>query len=220
MRETVAAIRRLWRGETVEAGGPVVLRGARLSVVGPGSVPLYVAASGPRMLTLGAEVADGVLFLAGAWPGGIAYALKRIREGAAAAGRDPSSLDVVCTVAGSLREDPERARQECVPLAAWFCRSAPVYAELAGVPPTLVAQIRQAWEGGHFDAARRAHALVTDPMVDRLTLAGDAATWVARLEELRACGVARFNVFLLSADRLGMVRALTTAVLPELGRRP
>jgi alkanesulfonate monooxygenase SsuD/methylene tetrahydromethanopterin reductase-like flavin-dependent oxidoreductase (luciferase family) len=83
-----------------------------------------------------------------------------------------------------------------------------------------VAEIRRVWEGGHFDAARRAHALVTDAMVDRLTLAGDAATWVARLRELQAAGVRRFNILLLSADRLRMVQALTTVVLPELGARP
>jgi hypothetical protein len=32
--------------------------------------------------------------------------------------------------------------------------------------------------------------------------------------------VRRFNIFLLSADRLRMVQALTTVVLPELGARP
>ncbi len=216
VREMIDAVRRLHRGETVDHAGAFVLRRARLAAPPPGPVPVYVAASGPRMLEMGGAAADGVLFLSGVHPPCVAYALERIAAGAAAAGRDPRALDVVCTVAGSLRGDTALARRECVPLAAWFPQTAPVYAGLAGVPAAVVERIQAAYAGGHFDAARRAFAHVTDEMVERFTVAGGADRWVERLEELAALGVRHVNIFLLSGDAPAMVRDLAEKVLPRV----
>jgi alkanesulfonate monooxygenase SsuD/methylene tetrahydromethanopterin reductase-like flavin-dependent oxidoreductase (luciferase family) len=62
LEETIAAVRALWRGESVCARGRAVrLRGARLApppVQRPGP-PIWVAAMGPRALALTARVADG-----------------------------------------------------------------------------------------------------------------------------------------------------------------
>lgn len=215
VRAMVAAVRRLLAGETVDAGGPVALRGARLTVPAP-RLPIYLAASGPAMLELAGEVADGVLFFSGVAPAGVAFAREHVGRGAARAGRDPAGLDVGCTVAGSLRDDRARARQECVPLAAWFPQTAPVYAELAGVEPERVRRIREAYAGGHFDAAGRAFAHVSDAMVDAFTVAGGPEVWVERLSQLVAGGVRHLNIFLLSADRPAMVRLLADKVLPQL----
>ncbi|MDR7468359.1 MAG: LLM class flavin-dependent oxidoreductase [Armatimonadota bacterium] len=216
VRQMLELVRRLHRGETVDAPGPIVLKRAHLASPPLQPVPLYVSASGPRMLELGGEVADGVLFLAGLWPACLEYALQRIAAGAARAGRELSSLDIGCTVAGSLREDLELARRECVPLAAWFPQTAGVYAELAGVSPETVAAIRADYAGGHFDAARRAFAHVTDPMVERFTVAGGPELWVRRLKDVLALGIRHLNIFLLSGDKLGMVRDLAEKVLPDL----
>jgi 5,10-methylenetetrahydromethanopterin reductase len=218
VRETIALLRRLASGETVDAAGPVVLRRARLPVALSSPLPIYVAASGPRMLELGGELADGVLFLSGLHPACVEYALERIGAGAARAGREAAELDVACTVAGSLRDEPALARTECVPMAAWFPQTARHYAELAGVSRETIEAIRAAYAGGHFDAARQAFRHVTDEMVDRFTVAGPAERWLERLESLVALGVRHVNIFLLSADKPAMVRELGRRVLPRLKR--
>ncbi|MBI4635541.1 MAG: LLM class flavin-dependent oxidoreductase [Candidatus Rokubacteria bacterium] len=216
VRGMLDVLRALQRGETVDIAGPAVVRHAQLTVPLPAPLPIYVSASGPRMLALGGEVADGVLFLPGVLPACVEFALERIRAGAATAGRDSGALDLGCTVAGSLRDAAEVARAECVPMAAWFPQTAPVYAKIAGVEPEIVAKIRAAYAGGHFDGARKAFGYVTDEMVDRFTVAGPAELWVRRLAEVIRCGVRHINIFLLSRDKLAMVRDLGARVLPRL----
>lgn len=218
VREMIRVVRGLHAGETLDAAGPIALRQARLAVAPPAAVPVYLSASGPRMLELGAGCADGVLFLSGVHPPCLDYALAHLRAGAVRAGRSLAAFDVGCTVAGSLRSDLAQARRECVPMAAWFPQSARPYAELAGVPAATVERIRAAYAGGHFDAAREAFRHVTDEMVDRFTIAGPAEVWVGRLGEIVARGVEHLNIFLMSGDRLAMVRDLADKVLPRLGR--
>lgn len=217
VREMVGVLRTLQRGETISAAGPaVVVRDARLVVPLPSPLPIYVSASGPRMLRLGGETADGVLAFPGVHGPCVEYALEQIRAGAAGAGRSPGDLDLACTVAGSLQDDLAAARRDCVPMAAWFPQTAPRYAELAGVPPAVAAGIRAAYAGGHFDGARGAFAHVTDEMVDRFTVAGPADLWIRRLKDVVALGFAHVNIFLLARDRLAMVRDLATKVLPHV----
>lgn len=47
---------------------------------------------------------------------------------------------------------------------------------------------------------------------------GPAELWVRRIGELLALGVQHVNIFLLSRDRLGMVRDLAQKVLPRVRR--
>ena len=194
----------------------VLRTGAGLHVPLPSPLPVYVSASGPRMLALGGELADGVLFFSGVYPPCIEFAFEQIRAGARAAGRDPAALDVACTIAGSLRDDPALARRECVPMAAWFPQTAPRAAELAGVPPEVVRRIRAAYAGGHFDGAEGAFAHVTDEMIERFTVAGPAELWIRRIKDVQALGVRHVNIFLLARDKLGMVRALAEQVFPHV----
>jgi 5,10-methylenetetrahydromethanopterin reductase len=216
VREMITLFRRLEAGEAVNAEEPFKGKGVRLSFGLGAPLPIYVAASGPRMLEMAGEVADGVLFFSGVHRACIEWALEKIRAGMKRAERAPASLDVACTIAGSLSDDLDRARAECVPMAAWFPQTAPEYATLVGVPPTVVEAIRSAYAGGHFDAARRAFAHVTDPMVEAFTVAGPAELWVRRIKEVVAAGVTHVNIFLLSADKSAMVRELAERVLPHV----
>jgi 5,10-methylenetetrahydromethanopterin reductase len=61
---------------------------------GMGSVPVHVAASGPRNLALAGEAADGAILLAGASPPLVAAAVTRIRQAARDAGRAAPEVTV------------------------------------------------------------------------------------------------------------------------------
>src|SRR5206468_8094785 len=95
-------------------------------------------------------------------------------------------------------------------------QTAPVPAELAGVPADVAARIRAAYAGGHFDGAHGAFAHVTDEMVDRFTVAGGAELWRRRFKDLVALGLRHLNVFVLSRDARGMLEALARDVLPAV----
>jgi 5,10-methylenetetrahydromethanopterin reductase len=54
---------------------------------------VIVLASGPKLLELAGEVADGVMMLVGLDPGSVAAARAHVRRGAERAGRDPAALE-------------------------------------------------------------------------------------------------------------------------------
>ena len=73
-------------------------------------VPIYVGAMGPRMLRMAGRSADGALPLLFP-PSHYRVAMAQIAEGAAAAGRDPASLDVAACIWCSIAEDAEEAKR-------------------------------------------------------------------------------------------------------------
>lgn len=88
LRDVVLALRSLLDdGEAELDGHPLQLfnrpeQGSRVVVL----------ASGPRLLELAGEVADGVMMLVGLHPDSVAAAREHVRRGALRAGRDPDSL--------------------------------------------------------------------------------------------------------------------------------
>jgi 5,10-methylenetetrahydromethanopterin reductase len=59
---------------------------------------VILLASGPRLLELAGEVADGVMMLVGLDPRGVAAAREHVRRGAARAGRDPAEIEEILIV--------------------------------------------------------------------------------------------------------------------------
>ena len=66
MREYVEALRALWAGQPVTKEGELhTLRGAKMAFDQGRQYPIYIASTGPQMLKLAGEIADGVLLSAG-----------------------------------------------------------------------------------------------------------------------------------------------------------
>lgn len=94
MREAVLGLRRLLAGEAVEFGSPPS-RLRNLSAVPP---PVYLLVSGPRMVELAGEVADGAFVLVGLHPEAIRAARRHLAEGARRAGRQLDGFPTVFIV--------------------------------------------------------------------------------------------------------------------------
>ena len=71
---------------------------------------VILLASGPRLLELAGEVADGVMMLVGLHPGGVEAAREHVRRGAERAGRDPAALEEILIVPFGLDRDQQPAR--------------------------------------------------------------------------------------------------------------
>jgi 5,10-methylenetetrahydromethanopterin reductase len=110
LREDVVTIRRLLAGEAVSSGETVM----RLRNHPEGPLPVLLTASGPRLLELAGEVADGALMLVGLHPESIAAAREHLRIGAQRARRDPAGLREIFIVpvavgeAEAVRDWPRR----------------------------------------------------------------------------------------------------------------
>ncbi|WP_424186854.1 LLM class flavin-dependent oxidoreductase [Actinokineospora sp. G85] len=114
-RETIEIIWTVSAGERLTHDGevyPLPLPGGRgralTPLVAPAHVPVYVAAMGPANLRLTGEVADG--WLGNAFiPESAEVFLDPLAEGARAAGRPLSDLDLVAPVAVEFAETAEQA---------------------------------------------------------------------------------------------------------------
>jgi alkanesulfonate monooxygenase SsuD/methylene tetrahydromethanopterin reductase-like flavin-dependent oxidoreductase (luciferase family) len=149
MRDYLVAVRGLVAGEEVTYDGEVVrLRGVKLAITPPPRTPIYLGALGPEMLRLGGELADGIC-LNWCTPAQIAWSRERIAEGAARAGRDPSSVQVVEYIRVCVDQDVDAARRA-------FARSTMGYALGQRVPTD---RERQLGYRAHFERMGFSEAL-------------------------------------------------------------
>lgn len=211
LRASIAAIRALWTGVSVDVEDPAfALRDAHLRFPAREDIPVYISASGPRTLELAGEVADGVILLVGLFPEGLAWALEHIDRGAAKAGRERP--DIAVFAYGAISDDEEQALESARSIAAWFPQTAPVICELAGLPASLVAEVKARYAGGEFQEAAAAARLLPDDFVRRVALAGNADQARGRIEAVLDAGADSVNVFPLGEGRMETVRAFRTCV--------
>jgi 5,10-methylenetetrahydromethanopterin reductase len=223
LEASIAAIRSLWTGATVEAEAPEAQgRGFALHDAHyrfpPGiDIPVYVSATGPRTLELAGRIGDGVILLAGLHPDGISFALEHIDRGAEAAGRSHRP-HVTVFAYGAIDEDEQAAIAAARSIAAWFPQTAPVHCRLAGLPQETIDRVRDSYAGGEFqEAARAAEALPVD-FVKRMALAGGAAEAREHLRTLAGLGVDSVTVFPLGQDRMATVRAFADCASAQAAR--
>jgi 5,10-methylenetetrahydromethanopterin reductase len=208
IRATIGAIRELWSGAdvTVEDRG-FELHDAHLRFGARPDIPVYVSASGPKTLELAGEIADGVILLVGLFPEGLAWALEHVDHGAAKAGRPRPHVAVFAY--GSIDDDAAAALASARSIAAWFPQTAPAICELAGLPSSLVEQVRERYAGGEFQEAAEAAQLLPDGFVRRVALAGDAAHARERIEAVAAAGADSIHVFPLGEHRMHTIEAFS-----------
>ena len=126
LRQDVVTVRRLLAGDTVTSSGGANLR---LNNRPEKSPPVLLTASGPRLLELAGEVADGALMLVGLHPASVAAARERLGAGARRAGRDPAELLEIFIVPiavgdrNSTRQWPRRWFREGQPWLEYPSRS-------------------------------------------------------------------------------------------------
>ena len=192
------------------------------------SVPVYLSASGPRMLETAGRVADGVLISVGAHPALLDAAMTRVLDGAVAAGRSPGDVDVGFVVSLAVAEDETEARRAARPLAAKkakdFAGSAhPVPDDLRALLPAA-RRLREHYDYRfHFKPDAPHNELVTDDLLDAFTVAGTTAQCAEKVERITAFldrrGAGRIVFQPGGGRREESIERLVREVLPRLDRR-
>ena len=108
---------------------------------------------------------------------------------------------------GAIDDDDERALESARSIAAWFPQTAPRICELAGLPSSLVDDVRARYAGGEFQEAAEAARLLPDSFVRRVALAGDADQARERIRAVIDAGVDSVNVFPLGEGRRQTIAA-------------
>ena len=178
MREIVTAVRSLLADETVTFQGDFVnLDGVELDYVyqerRPKDVPIYIGATGPKMLELSGEIADGVVLNYLVSPEYNKKAMQSLEDGAARAGRSLDDVDrpqlVVCSVADTREEALDGARL----MVTQYLGQQPHIMKASGVPESLLEKIGEVltWPATH-EQVEAASKLVPDDIVQMICAAG------------------------------------------------
>jgi 5,10-methylenetetrahydromethanopterin reductase len=114
MRDAIVTLQSLLDGREVDFDG----RRGRLQFATRRSIPILMAASGPKAIELAGEVADGAMLMVGYTPGIVTAALEHLERGARRSGRRVEDLEIVWAVrigtASSMAEARRQARPSAV----------------------------------------------------------------------------------------------------------
>ncbi len=202
LEDTTRKIKTLVQGGEVEHDERTV----RLPWADPSAtLPVWLAAYGPKALHLTGRIADGVI-LQFADPSLIKWCMQFVHEGAREAGRDPASIKVMAAAPVWVSDDLAEAREH----VRWFPALVSNHVvdlvsryDPATLPPELTAFVRDrtGYDYLHHAEVGSSNAdFVTDEVVDRFCIVGPLAEHRRRLNELAAVGVDQFNIYLMSGE--------------------
>jgi len=194
MREHITVVRDLLAMKNVTFHGEfVTVDGIELDIVHgrrePRNVPIYIGATGPQMLALAGEIADGVLLNYLVSPAYNATALEQIEKGARLAGKSIDDIDrpqlVVCSVDTNRKRALDGARK----LVTQYLGQQPHIMKASGVSTELLDEIHQVltWPATE-EQIERAMELVPDDVVQLITASGTPDEVRAKVREYVAAG--------------------------------
>ncbi len=178
MREVVTTVRALLADETVSFSGDFVqLDGVELDYVyqerRPKEVPIYIGATGMKMMELSGEIADGVVLNYLVSPEYNKRAMEHLEIGASKAGRSIDEIDRPQLVVCSLAEDRKEALDGARLMVTQYLGQQPHIMKASGVPEELLDEIGQVltWPATH-EQVEAAAKLVPDEVVQMICAAG------------------------------------------------
>ena len=207
MREVVTVVRRLLARERVSyAGDFVQLEDVELDVVhgrvDARKVPIYIGATGPQMMTLTGEIADGVVLNYLVSPQYNENAMFQLEKGARVAGRSLDEIDRPQLVVCSVDQDRARALDSSRKLVTQYLGQQPHIMKASGVRQELLDEINQVltWPAteAQIEAAMR---LVPDDVVQMITASGTPSEVRAKVREYMAAGATWSNSLPAGAGR-------------------
>ncbi len=194
MREVVTTVRDLLAMKRVTFRGEFVrLTAVELDVVHgrrePRNVPIYIGATGPKMMALAGEIADGVLLNYLVSPKYNEEALYHLEKGAKLAGRTLDDIDRPQLVVASVDHDRKRALDNARKLVTQYLGQQPHIMKASGVSQELLDDIQQVltWPATE-EEIERAMALVPDDVVQLITASGSPEEVRAKVREYCAAG--------------------------------
>ncbi len=189
MEETVLVMRRLLNMERVTFDGEFVhVKGIELDVVHgrrePRNVPIYIGATGPKMLELTGRIADGALLNYCVPPQYNERALDSLKVGLKESGRTLDDLDRPQLVVCSVDEDGDKARDTTRELLTQYLAQQPHIAKASGVSMDIVKDIQSilGWPATH-EQIQKAKYLVPDELIHKITASGTPEEAKAKVQE-------------------------------------
>jgi 5,10-methylenetetrahydromethanopterin reductase len=194
MREVVEVTRRLLAMENVTFHGEFAnVTDIEIDIVhgdrSPKHVPIYIGATGMKMMEVAGEIGDGVVLNYLVGPGYNHQAMAALAEGAARSGRDVEEIDRPQLVVCSLDEDRDLALDRARELVTQYLGQQPHIMKASGVDQSVLDDIARvlSWPAGP-EEIRRAMSLVPDEVVQLITASGTPDECRAKVREYVEAG--------------------------------
>jgi 5,10-methylenetetrahydromethanopterin reductase len=196
MRENIEAIRQLFTMEEVTYEGEFVkLDRVRLDVAygdtSPRDIPIYLGATGEKMMELTGEICDGAVLNYVVPTDYIRGAVDRLAVGAAKSGRTIADIDrpelLVCSLSDN---DPAEAVMTGKSLVAYYLGTEPHIMAASGADPELIERVQQivGWPATEADYRKAAH-LIPDELVRSVMAVGTSEQCRDKVAEYIEAGV-------------------------------
>jgi probable F420-dependent oxidoreductase len=211
-----ALIRDMANGRPVTWNGKeIVLQWARDQP----AIPVWVAGYGPRALGVAGRQADGVVIQV-ADPDIVDWIMGQARTAGEKEGRDPTALAPIVCAPVSLGHDMAAARDT----VRWFPAMVSNHVvdllkryDQSMLPESLTSYLarREFYDYAHHSRQGAKHGeFVDDETCDRFCILGTVEDHIAKLRELEAHGVEQFNIYLMTGNHEGILRAYGEHIIP------
>ena len=178
--EAVGKCRALMRGDEALFGENNI---AQLNQKTDHPVPIYVAATGPKMLALTGKIGDGVILMNGVAPDLIQAAIDLLQSGEQEAGRPVGSTKTV--VWAACHPSPEAVKYN---VARAILRKIP--GPISDLTIETAAKVKEAYNYKEHGTSEAEFAkLVPDELVERFAFSGTPEFIGSQIEALHAIGV-------------------------------
>jgi 5,10-methylenetetrahydromethanopterin reductase len=187
--KTMAEMRELLDGKEVQ------LETGKIHLLHPckNNVPIYIAASGPKMLELSGRIADGIIVLVGVADEYIAHARERIAAGAKAAGRKLEDISLVLWVPCAVSDTA--SAKDAVKAHVARVVAHPLPYVLDPNEQKVLAEIRKTYDYYHHMDQQANHAeVIPDWLVDKFAIAGTVAECRAQIERIKKTGIQQIAI--------------------------
>lgn len=222
LSEAVDIIRKLCRGEAVD------FKGARFWLrFGGRRIPIYVVATGLKMLRLGGSLGDGVVIHSGTHSTLQDLALRVVKEGAEETGKGIESLDLVHMGFCAISEDRLRAYEEVKPSIMWFLVRYPLLLKEAGMSLSdeLIERVKRFEEyseehdlhhSSEWEKAVKMASFLPDKFAEDLAYAGTPEDISRKIREVEGRGFTQVIIRPTSTERWeSTFRAFAEQVIPN-----
>jgi 5,10-methylenetetrahydromethanopterin reductase len=220
MSDYVRTIRELLRtGQSQFKGAP-----CKLTWWNGSTIPIYIAASGPKTLQLAGEIADGVVINTGLTPDIIRDSIAQVRIGCERAGRDIGAVDMWWLPLTCVDDDRDRALHAIAPtLASAGSHLSRLAIKGKHIPPELLDRVKEL--GRRYNSAQhdmpdsRNRDLINelglrDYLAERFSVIGSPRDCIAKLERAIEAGARQFWMSVHFDDKIAFMRNWSAQVMP------
>jgi len=212
VEEYVTALKRLFKGETVTFEGDFVkLRGVALTRK-PTRIPVYVGATGIKMIQLAARIADGIVLNYLISPEYTRDCVEYVRKAANETGRQLSEIDRPQLLACSMNEDWDVAVSGLKPMVAEYLAKEPHIAKACGASTEVVEEVKRVVKSSPSEEAgfKKAAELVEDSLVERIAAVGNAEDCRSRVASYIRAGCTCPLIYPVSSNVMEIIEAFST----------